>query len=647
MIESAAVASLVEPVAIIRTETVESCAVSSEFDKTFEYRADNSLLQGSEPCSVSEAYVDASKTSAEEIKVTSLDISGLCLCIDNLCLDSSRQQEKGNLPFDHKDTVYNTNSSSDIPILGIEVDAGVSQSANVADGLEDFAGVSVCDSTFVLADSAENSPVVTQSFDADGVESPKEIPVVLEVAEIFDSGLSSVDHSLTTLAGNNTSTARSDEKIEVGFNEIVEHHTDSEQAIAESNKIQREISFIFESSKEEVSKNCVLHNSENVQICQSIVNINETQEQHVVATESFKKSDVPEEITHIKVEDINSTLVEVDTSTKTSFSSTLPVQEIKSCLESKSSSGFDSTRTSTSLEVLSVKKEASSEFTETAVHKKKSEPETAISVVSAEVPNIANLAAVTYADIRAEDLKSPVQKEQEEEFLKEVPTVLSELFEICSRQQKDLELGDEKFVDGTEFFACPSEPANLREKIDLHIPRRSIQSEFEESLLDQPVPGELTEFDQTIADEAEKILQEINASSEFHKTGLRASDSRRSSGTQQTDTLNGTEVMADLQGVSKSATTAVDENGVSPFVSQSSLRRSPPSSPRPSSQRLSPCEVPHAKSYISPVKDSSSLDRASGDTSPHFFSGKSSPDRRICSSKVSMVLHNFGNYLFR
>jgi hypothetical protein len=635
--ESAAAGSFLDPAANISTETVDSSAVSSEFDKTFEYKADNSVLQGNQPVSLSDAYVSASKTSAEEIKVTSLDISGLCLCVDNLCLDSPRQQKKGNLPFDFNDTVYSANSSSDATVLGVKVNGGVSESAEVTDGLEDFACASTGDSTFVLADSAENSKVGTQSLEADGVGSPKEIPVVLEAAETFDSGLSSLDHSLTTLAGNNTSTARSDEKIEVVFNKIVEHRSNSQQATAESNKIQGEISFILESSKEEASKNCVVRRSENVQVCQNIVN--ERQEKHVVATEGFKKSDVPDEISQIEVEDINSTLVEVDTSTKTSFSTTLPVEETKSCLESKSSSDFDSAWTSTSHEVLSVEKKGSSEFTETAVHKK-SEPGAAVPVISAEVPSLANLAAATFADFGAEDQKWPVQNEHKE-FVKEVPTVLSELLEICSRQQKDLELGDEKFVDGTEFFVSSSKPGNLREEVDLPLPHRSIQSEFEENLLGQSVPGEFTEFDQTIADEAEKILQEIiNASSECHKTGLRASNSRNSSITQQSDKLSGTEVMADSQGVSKSATTAVDENGVNPFVSKSSLCRSPPSSPRPSNQRISPCESPHTKSYVNTVKDSSCHDRSSGDTSSRFLSGSSSsPDRRICSSKVSKVLY--------
>ncbi|XP_021918042.1 uncharacterized protein LOC110829046 isoform X2 [Zootermopsis nevadensis] len=630
--ESAAALSPVNPVASISTEAINNSSVSSEFDKTFEYKADNSVLQDSESPSVSEAYVCASKTSGEEIEVTPLDISGLCLCVDNLSLDSPRQTEKSNLPLDHKATVYDTDSNSDIPILGIRVDADVSESVEVADGLHDFEGASVGDSTFVLADS---SNISSHSFEAeaDVVEIPKESPVLLEVAETFDSGLSSVDHTFTTLARNSTSTAGSDEKIEVEFNKIIGLHTDSQQATAESNKIQGEVPFIFGHSKEEASRDCVLHNNENVQICQNI-DINEAQEQHVVATEGFKKSDVLERITQIEVEDINSTLVEVDTSTKTSFSSTLPVEETENCLESKFSSDFDSAQISTPLAVLSVNKEASSEFTETAVHQKP-EPEAAVSVISPEVPSIT---AATNADIVAEDQRLPVQKEQEEEFVKEVPTVLSELFEICSRQQKDLELGDEKFVDGTEFFSYPYKRPNLREKVDLHIPHSSIQSEFEKSLLDLPVPVELTEFDQSIADEADKILQEIiNSSSEFHKTGVRTSDNRHSSGIKQTDTLNGIEAMADSQSVSKNAVTSVDENGGNPFVSQCSLHRSPPSSPRPSSQRLGPCESPHTKPYINTVKDSFSHDSPSGDTSPHFVSGKSSPDRRICSSKVSSL----------
>jgi hypothetical protein len=643
--ENTAAAGPVEAVDNINCESVESGDISCEFDKTFELKTDHTLLQDSDT-SLSEEYVDASITSAEERKLTSFDISGLCFHIGNLCLDSPKQPVKGNLPFDRKDTINNSNLSSDIPILSSKVDASVSEKfIEVTDVLEVSADASVSNTTFILVDSEENSHIVTQTFESNGIESPKEIPVVLEIDKTFGCAVSSVDHSLTTSAGNYTTATKTDEKIEVEFNKFIEDHTDSQQVAAERSRVEEEdTSFVFEDSKEEISKNCVVHDSENFEICESVVNSNKTEEKRIVATEGFKKSDIQEEITQAEAEDINSTLVEVETSTKASFSNILPIEETllhtgvadpiaetRSLFENKLSPDVESTWTSASLEAYSAEKEASSEFTESVDHKK-SEPEAAISP-AAEVPDHADIADVTFADIGAVGLKLRVQKEQEEEIVKEVPPVLSELFEICSRQQKDLELGDEKFVDGTEFFACPSKSANLKEKVGIHSPHTSIQSEFEESVLDQP--GEFTEFDQTIADEAEKILQDIiNASPEFHKTGVRPVDSRHSSGTPQTSTLNGTEAMADLQGVSNSATAAVDENGFNPFVSQSSLCRSP----RPSSQRHSPCESPRAKSTVNTVKDSSFHDRASGDTSPHRLSGKGSPDCRMCSNKVSKIL---------
>jgi hypothetical protein len=549
--------------------------------------------------------------------------------------------------------VYNSNSSSDIPIPVNKSDASVPEKCSqVTDQLEDFKGTSAGDSTFVLRDSEGSNLRDLQSFEiineAIEAESPKEIPVLLEAAKAFDYGVCSVKDNLPTSAENDTSitkTVKVDEKTEVEFTETVKHnHTDSHQATAESNQIQEESSFILENREAAVSKERFPYSIENFQICQGVANINVAQGKDVgVATEDSKKSCVPGEVSQTDVEDVNFAPVETILHTNV----TDCVQDTRSILESKLSADFDFTRTSTSLEILSADKKETSEFTDPAVHIKKSEPEIGITLLPAEEPDLANLIAArtsaTSVDIGARDWKLPGDKEQEAEVVKEACTVLSELFEICNRQQKDLELGDERFVDGTQFFASPSKSTNLREKVELHSPCSSTESKFEKSILEQSVPDEPSEFDQRIAYEAERIVQEIiNSSSEFHETGLGASDDRISSSTQQINSLGSTEVMADLQGVSNISATVVDENGINPFVSQSSLCRSPPPAGKPhrsSSQGPSPCESPHTKSKLSSVnamKDGSSPNnRVSGDASP----AKGSSDHRISSDKVSKMFY--------
>lgn len=671
--ESAAAGSPLEPVVNNKAESIESSIISTEFEKTFEYKTvttDNSVSRGSESSSLSEAYEDAGdtavKTSASEIKVTALDISGLCLSIGNLCLDSPRRVEKGNLSLDNKDSVYNSSSSSDISVSVSKIDiSGSGKCTQVTKQLEDFSPTSCGDSTFVLENNEEYGLGVLKNFEttnkADGIESPQKCPVLFEAAKTFDSEAFSVEDNLPTLAENGASTTRTvkiDENIESDVSKtVIEHnHTDIHRAVAESNEIQDKISFVVEYSEKAVSKESVIHNTENIQVCQGIVTINEALEDHVVdVTKDFKKSDIAEKICLTEAEDINSAPAKVTTPIGITFhveepslhtSVTDPVEETESCLKSKSLQYLDSTWTSTSHESLSVEKEAVSQFTDTAVHNK-SEPEVGIALISAEVSDLASLIVApipsTFAHIEAGDSKLPVETEQLEEVVKETSTVLSELFEICNRQQKDLELDNEKFVDGTEFFTSPSKPGNLSEKVELHVPHSPVPSKLKESVLDQPTAGEFEEFDQTIADEAENILQEImNSSSECHETDLTEGDSRHSNNTQQTNLLNITEVMADTQRVCSSTTTSVEENGVSPFVSQASLHRSPPpygkTSPRSSSSVPSPCESPRTKSKLSSinaVKDISPCNHEWGGASPSNRSGKSSPDHRTSCNKVN------------
>lgn len=673
MTESAAAGSPVVPIANNKAESIESSIISSEFEKTFEYKTvttDNSVSRGSESSSLSEAYEDAGdiavKTSASEIRVKAIDISGLCLCLGNLCLDSPRRTEKGNLSFDNKDSVYSSNSSFDnsVPVSKIDI-SGSGKYTQVTNQLEGFSPASCGDSTFVLENNEEYRLGVIKNFEttkeAEVVESSQKFPVLFEAAKTFDSEAFSVEDNLPTLAENGASTTRTvkiDKNVEAEVNKTVtEHnHTDIHQAVAEGNEIQDKTSFVVEYSEKAVSKESVIHNTENIQVCQGIVTINEAQENHVVdVTKDFKKSDIAEKICLAEAEDINSAPAKVTTPIGITFhveepllhtNVTDPVEETENCPKSKSLQDLDSTWTSTSHEDLSVEKEAVSQFTDTAVHNK-SEPEVGIALLSAEVPDPASLIAApipaTFAHIEAGDWKLPVETEQLEKVVKETPTVLSELFEICNRQQKDLELDNEKFVDGTEFFTSPSKPGNLSEKVELHVPHSPVPSKLKESVLDYPAAGEFEEFDQTIADEAENILQEImNSSSECHETDLTESDSRHSNSTQQTNLLNITKVMADAQRVSGSTTTAVDENSVSPFVSQASLRRTPPpygkTSPRSSSSVPSPCESPRTKSKLSSVnavKDSSPCNHELGGASLSTRSGKNSPDHRTSCNKVN------------
>lgn len=655
--ESAAAGSPFESVASNKAESIESSIISSEFEKTFEYKtvtADKSVSRGSESSSLSEAYEDvgdtAVETSASEIKVKALDISGLCLCLGNLCLDSPRRTEKGNLPFDNKDLAYNSNSSSDISVPVSKIDiSGSGKCTQVTNQLQGFALTSCGDSTFVLENSEEYGLGVLKNFEpsieANGIENTQKNSVLLEAAKTFDSEAFSVEDNLPTSAENGahtTKTVKIDTNIEAEVGKtVVEHNdTDVHQAVGESNEIQDKISFVAEYSKKAVSKKSVVHNTENTQVCQSIVTINEAQENHLVdVTKDFKKSDITEKICLTEAEDINSAHAKVTTPIGITFHVEEPslhtnitdlVEETENC--------------STSHEDLSVEKEAVSEFTDTAVHNK-SEPEVGITLISAKVPDLASLVVApipaTFAHTGAGDWKLPVETEQLEEVVKETPAVLSELFEICNRQQKELD--NENFVGGTEFFTSPSKPGNLRQKVEPHVPHRSVPSKLNESVVDQSVAGEYEEFDQTIADEAENILQEImNSSSECHETDLTESDSRHSSNTQQTNLLNITEVMADMQRVSSSTTTAMDENSVSPFISQSSLHRSPPpygkTSSRSSSSVPSPCESPRTKSKLSSinaVKDSSPCKHESGGTSPNTHSGKNSPDHRASCNKES------------
>lgn len=588
--ENSSAGSAFEPLGNNPTEAVEFSVVPSEFHETLEYgrvTPDNSVSRGSDSSALSEAYEDAGdtavKTSAADIKLKSLDISGLCVCIGNLCLDSPKKPEKSNLPLDHKDTVCNSNLSSDV-IVPVSNTVVTNQPEDLSGSL---AGAAAC----VLKHNEEYRLGVLQNFEisnfVDKVESPQSSSVLLGAAKTFDSGVSSLEDNLSPLCEDDPSTIEivKTDSIEVEFNKIVKQ----------------------------------THIDANLKTSVSSVD-------HIEALLCTNVTD--------------------------------PVETIN--LKSKSLSDLDSTGKSTLLEVLTVEKEATSEFTETAVCNNKSESEAEITLTSVEVPEGPSLIGANFGNIGTGDQKSPVEAEHFVQVVNETPAVLSELFEICNRQQKDLELSDEKFVDGTEFFTSPSKFEYLGGKTELDIPHKCFQSEFEECVLDQPVQDEFTEFDQTIADEAEKILQEIiNSSSEFHETGLIESDSRRASNTEESKLLNITENMADMRGVSSNTATAMDEIGVNPFISQASLRRSPPLSGRPSprstSQASSPCESPRTKSNLASanaMKDGASPCGLASDHSPNSYTGKNSSDRRVSSNKVikyflMVVLNSSENCVFQ
>jgi len=592
------------------------------------------VSQGCDPCPPSKAHKDAGdaiKISAGEMEVKPVDISGLCLYFGNLCLDVSRNTMNGSVSFDRKDTAYNSNSSSDIPIPASKADASISEKCvQVTNHLEDSAGASAGDSIYVLKESENCSLRVIG--EPDNVESHKEIPVLLEAAKAVDAGVPSVKENLRTSAENIisiTETTEINKKTEGEFNETVKHnHTDSRQTNAQSHQIKDVITFELENTKKSILKEHVPCHIENIQVCQGTVNINETQEEHIIIiTGDSNKSDVPLEISQTDAEDGN--LAPVETPLYTNVKN--PVQETNSLLESKQSADFDS-----------------SECTESRIHKKKSKPEAGLTLISDdELQPVSLVIAPTTAIFLgngAGDWRLQVEKEQEAEFMKETCTVLSKLFEICNCQHKDLELGGKEFINGKEFFASLYKSVNVWDKDEHHIPHGSIKSEFE-NVLDCPVPGELPEFDQRTAEEAEKIVQEIiNAYPEFHETGLRASGSICSS-SKQTNSQSCTEVMTDLRGRPNSFTTDVEQNGDNPFVSQASLCQSlPPDgkpSPRSSSNGLSPCDSPHTNSKLSSVNartDSPcSHDYLPGDDLPNSHSGKSSPVHRISSNKVSKV----------
>lgn len=594
--ENSTPGSAFEPLGNNRTAAVEFSVVPSEFDETLDYGTvtpDNSLSRGSDSSALSEAYEDAGdtavKTSAADIKLKALDISGLCLCIGNLCLDSPKKPEESNLPLDQKDTVCNSNSSSDI-IVPVSNTIVTNQPEDLSGSL---AGAAAC----VLKHDEEYRLGVLQNFEisnfVDEVESPQSSLVFLEAAKTLYSGVSSLEDNLPPLCENDTRTTEIVEtvNIEVEFNKTVEQtHIDTRPTVTQNSDIQEEHSSVFDANSKT----------------------------------SVSSADHVEALLCTNV--------------------TGPVETIN--LESKSLSDLDSTGTSTLLEVSTVEKEAPSEFTKTAVCNNKSESEAEVTLTSVEVPEGASLVGAhipaNFGNDGTGDRKSPVEAGRFVKVVNETPAVLSELFEICSRQQKDLELSDEKFVDGTEFFTSPSKFQYLGGKTELDIPHRSFQSEFEAGVLNQPVQDEFTDFDQTIADEAEKILQEIiNSSSEFHETGSIESDSRRASNTEESKLLNSAENLADIRGVSSNTATAMDENGVNPFVSQASLRRSPPLSGRPSprstSQSSSPCESPRTKSNLASanaVKDGASPCGLASDHPPNSYTGKNSSDRRISSNKV-------------
>ena len=207
--ENSSAGSAFEPLGNNRTQAVEFIVIPSEFDETLEYGTvtpDNSVSRGSDSSALSEAYEDAGdtavKTSSADIKLKSLDISGLCLCIGNLCLDSPKKPEKSNLPLDHKNTVCNSNSSSDI-IVPVSNTLLTNQPEDLSGSL---AGAAAC----VVKHNEEYRLGVLQNFEissfVDQVESPQSSSVLLEAAKTFDSGVSSLEDNLPPLCENDPST---------------------------------------------------------------------------------------------------------------------------------------------------------------------------------------------------------------------------------------------------------------------------------------------------------------------------------------------------------------------------------------------------------------------------------------------------------
>ncbi|XP_069671801.1 transforming acidic coiled-coil-containing protein 2-like isoform X3 [Periplaneta americana] len=706
-----------------RKEDLSSkCPVEPD-DKSKVVTSDKSPSQVSDPSPLSEVYEDAGdtevKTNVEEVKP--LDISGLCLCINNLCLDSPRKGEEGELPVQSKK--FENTLICDIPNPFRTVGTSVS---NESTEIDDTSFSVTENSTFVIEDSKENNVLeLTQVIDE--VKSPSSIPVLSETSRANDSDVSlSKANDISLTEGKLRTEDKSDEK-EVQIEKTETNQTDNQEVVhdlieeVEVSTVEKveevptteKVEKVPTTGKvEEVpttGKAAEVPATEKVEVpitskveeipiplkAKEIVTTNKVEEvpttdkaeeavpeesascdikssfvsedsvtssatfEHVEVAEDTKQSEASEEVSHSEVEEINFVSVDADKNSKTSTSSSIHIEEIllnrsvtdsieesKNLLESKSSPDLDCTWTSTSFEVLSADKDTPSEVVELSHIKKELETNAQSPLKSVEEPECITAvpASVTVpsADIGAGDWKFPVSSEQETEVVKEPPTVLSELFEICSRQQKDLELSDEKFVDGKEFFTSPSKSANIKESVE-YSPRKSSQTHLEETVLINSGPSEFAEFDQSITEEAEKILQEIiNSSSELHEDSVRKSSSRRCSGvTQHSSSLSSAEVMADLRGVSNSTTAIADENSVNPFMSQSSLRRSPPPSgkrsPRSSSQGPSPCDSPRTKSKHSSVHlvKESSRDHASGDASPR--SGKNSPDRRHSSNKAPSV----------
>jgi len=164
----------------------------STADEPEEIPTDNCVLQCSDPLPLLEHYGNAGDTavitSAGEIKVKPIDVSGLCL-------DSLRKPVKDDSSLD-----------------------------------ENFSGASAGDSTFVLKENEGNGLIVLQSYeiihDSVEIESPKEIPVSLEAAKVFEYEVLSAKDNLQSSAENGTSRTKivkTDEKTEVEFNETVRH----------------------------------------------------------------------------------------------------------------------------------------------------------------------------------------------------------------------------------------------------------------------------------------------------------------------------------------------------------------------------------------------------------------------------------------
>nr|CAD7195413.1 unnamed protein product [Timema douglasi] len=141
-----------------------------------------------------------------------------------------------------------------------------------------------------------------------------------------------------------------------------------------------------------------------------------------------------------------------------------------------------------------------------------------------------------------------LKKEQSESGLRE-------LYEVCDLQQKSLELGDDKFVNASDFFS--NENAG--------IPHEPVSRDLNKVFTSSEYP-----WQETVAEEAKRVsLDFLTASRKADVSNLSESDNSSSFNT--------------TAGVMENTRVSNSVEKVNPFVGQSSLRHSPPAAARTAS----------------------------------------------------------------